>query len=88
MIGGEHILVDKARLMGRIVAAGYTQLSLARAMNMSKNSLNSKINNKSPFDTDAIQKICDLVSITSHKEKAEIFLASPSHNWDKPKEVI
>lgn len=86
-----NILVDKTRLMGRIVGAGYTQRSLAQAMKVSKNTLNSKINNRIPFDTDDIQILCDLVGITNGKEKAEIFLAKPSHMWDerdKPKEVV
>lgn len=65
-------------LKGRIVSAGYTQRSLAKKIGMSKNTLNAKVLGKSAFNTDEILTICDLLSIDSDMEKAQIFLSNPS----------
>ncbi len=66
-------------LKGKIVAAGYSQSSLATAMcesgfKMSKNTLSKKINGRSPFDTDEVICLCDLLGICDNNEKALIFL--------------
>ncbi len=62
------------KLKGKIVEAGYTQKSLAKEIGMSKNTLNSKINGKIPFNTDEIERICSCLSIVNPVEKASIFL--------------
>ena len=62
------------KLKGKIVEAGYTQRSLAKEIGMSKNTLNSKINGKIPFNTDEIERICICLSIVNPVEKASIFL--------------
>ena len=41
---------------------------------MSKNTLNSKVNGKIPFNTDEIERICTSLSIVDPVEKASIFL--------------
>lgn len=66
-------------LRGKIAAAGYTQSSLATAMNqagvrISKNTLSKKVNGKAAFDTDEVICLCDLLSIHDNNEKAYIFL--------------
>lgn len=61
-------------LRGKIVAAGYTQGSLAKALNMSKNTLSSKINGRYQFNSDEIIAICRLLSIEDNNEKVSIFL--------------
>ncbi len=66
------------KLRGRIVEAGYTQKTLAIAVNMSENSLSSKLNEKRPFNTDEILAICKLLKITDPAEKAQIFLSESS----------
>lgn len=64
---------------GKMVAAGYTQNSLATAMTkkgvkISKNTLSKKINGIVPFNTDEVICICDLCNIVDNDEKAYIFL--------------
>ena len=43
------------KLKGKIAEAGYSQRSLAAELGMSKNTLNSKVNGKIPFNTDEIE---------------------------------
>ena len=62
------------KLKGKIVEAGYSQRSLAAELGMSKNTLNSKVNGKIPFNTDEIEKICEKLGIHDGAEKASIFL--------------
>lgn len=66
------------KLKGKIVEAGYSQRSLAKELGMSKNTLNSKVNGKIPFNTVEIQQICDKLGILDLSEKASIFLSSAS----------
>lgn len=75
-------MLDKNRLLGHIARNGLTQRSLSEMLNVSKNTLNSKINGKSSFDTVLIDEICEILNITDDTEKARIFLSSPSHNRD------
>ena len=72
-------MVNKFLLKGKIIAAGYTQKDIANMMDMSLNSLNSKINGTRPFDTDEVSRLCDILSIREAAEKCDIFLASKSH---------
>ena len=70
-------------LKGKIVAAGYSQKTLAEAMfekgiKISENTLSKKVNGRVPFDTDEVVCICDLLSIHDNDEKAHIFLTMPS----------
>ena len=41
---------------------------------MSKNTLNSKVNGKIPFNTVEIERICEKLGIHDGAEKASIFL--------------
>lgn len=61
-------------LKGKMVAAGYTQRSLAREMNMSTTTLSKKVNGRAAFDTDEVVHLCDLLGIVTNDEKAYIFL--------------
>lgn len=66
-------------LKGKIVAAGFSQGTLANAMSQrgvktSKNTLSKKVNGRAPFTTDEIVCLCDLLSIVDNNEKAYIFL--------------
>jgi len=66
-------------LKGKIVAAGYSQNSLAVAMcqagkKISKNTLSKKVSGRVPFNTDEIMCLCDLLGIVDNDEKAYIFL--------------
>lgn len=71
-------MVNKNRLLGIIVGAGYTQASFARVIGMNQNTLNLKINNKSDFKTGEIEKICDALQIKSAVDKVDIFLCNSS----------
>lgn len=62
------------KLKCKIMEAGFTQRSLAKELGMSKNTLNSKVNGKTPFNTVEIRRLCDLLNIVSGEEKASIFL--------------
>lgn len=62
------------KLKGKIVEAGYSQRSLAKELGMSKNTLNSKVNGKIPFNTVEIELICKKLGIHDVAEKASIFL--------------
>lgn len=63
------------KLKGKIAEAGYSQRSLAAELGMSKNTLNSKINGKIPFNTLEIERICEKLGIVDGTEKAAIFLS-------------
>lgn len=63
------------KLKGRIAEAGYSQRSLAAELGISKNTLNSKVNGKTPFNTLEIELICQKLNIHDASEKAAIFLS-------------
>jgi len=75
-------MVDRNLLCGKIVSCGFSQVSLAKVLGMSKNTLNASINNKRPFNSDEILTLCELLQISEDAEKIRIFLASPSQNRD------
>ena len=68
-------MLDKNKFLGRMVMAGFSQRSLAKATGISKNTINSKVNGHGCFDTDQIDLICNALGISSGAEKAEIFLS-------------
>lgn len=80
--GGED-LVDKNLLRGAIARAGMTQEKLASAIGISQNTLSAKILGRSFFDTEEIDRICDVLSIVDNNEKANIFLAPASQFRDE-----
>lgn len=75
-------MVDRNLLRGAIARAGMTQEKLSVAIGISQNTLSAKILGRSYFDTDEIDRICNVLSITDNTEKANIFLAQPSHYLD------
>lgn len=75
-------MLDKNLFKSVIVRKGYTQEMLATALDMSVNTMSSRMTGKSCFNTDEIDKICDLLDINDNSEKAAIFLAKPSQNWE------
>jgi len=62
------------KLKGKIVEAGFSQRSLAKEIGMSINTLNSKVNGKTPFNTNEIEAICLKLGVHDPVEKASIFL--------------
>lgn len=75
-------MINTNKLKGRIIEAGYTQISLAEAVGMSVNALNAKINGRASFNCDEADALCSLLGIESSDEKVDIFLPSASHKWD------
>lgn len=75
-------MLNKNLLKAAIAKAGFTQEKLAESIGISPNSLSSRMVGKSSFNTDEIDKICIVLNIVQNSEKADIFLASPSHNWE------
>jgi len=65
-----------------MVAAGFSQKALAPAVNMSKNSLNAKINGRKKLNTDEVARICDVLGIDSPEVKCLIFLRQNSQKRD------
>lgn len=66
--------MNRNKLLGRMVEAGYTQRSLAAAVGMSENSMGSKLGGKRQFNLDEAAAICNLLHINESAEKARIFL--------------
>ena len=62
------------KLKGAMVRAGHTQSTFAEALNMSKNTLNAKINGRSKITTDEAKAMCEVLCIYDNAEKIEIFL--------------
>lgn len=62
-------------LRAKIAEAGYNQRSLAKAIQMSENTLSSKISGRRPFDVNEVSRICNVLNINSCEDKANIFLA-------------
>jgi DNA-binding XRE family transcriptional regulator len=60
---GEYV-VDTRKLMAALVASGYNQRGLAAKMNMSKNTLNAKINGKSSITLDEALLLGELLNLT------------------------
>lgn len=75
-------MLDRNLLKAAIARAGMTQEKLAEAIGITGNTLSAKILGRSYFDTEEIDKICDVLSIVDNNEKADIFLAPASRFRD------
>lgn len=76
-------MLNRNLLKAAIIRAGMTQEKLAESIGISANTLSSRMSGSSFFDTDEIDKICFALNIADNNEKADIFLAVPSHNWEE-----
>ncbi len=76
-------MLNRNLLKAAIVRAGLTQEKLAESIGISANTLSSRMSGTSCFDTDEIDKICFVLQIVDNSEKADIFLATPSHKWEE-----
>ena len=52
-----------SKLLGRMKECGFTQEQLAKAIGISKYTLNTKLNNKFSFSQDEILAICKVLNI-------------------------
>ena len=77
-------MLNRNLLRAAIAANGITQEKLAESIGISPNTLSSRMLGASCFNTDEIDKICEVLRITSNEQKASIFLAVPSQLWEEP----
>lgn len=68
---GEEMIFDYSKLKGRIVEKNTTQEKLAKANNMTKTSLNLKLNNKIAFNQEDIIGLSKSLEIS--KEEIGIY---------------
>ena len=64
----------KGKLLGKMAESGVTQRDLARHLNISENTMTSRLRGDSEFRADEIASICILLGITDPKEMNDIFL--------------
>lgn len=68
-------MVNTRKLKAKILLEGYTQASLAKAANMSKNTVNAKVNGRMDMTLADVDVFCELLNIETPEEKVDIFLA-------------
>lgn len=66
--------MNKLKLKGAIAESGLTCKDIAPLVGMSKKTLSSRINGKSAFRTDEIERLCYVLKIEEPERKIEIFL--------------
>lgn len=71
-------MVNVKKLKSKMVAADMTQQALAKAVGMSRSSINAKMNGHYPFNVDEVVLICDVLGIVDASEKEDIFLQRTS----------
>ena len=62
-------------LRGKIVSAGFTQQEVAAKLGICENTLSSRMNGHSSFNTHEIAVLCSLLNIEEAQEKIDIFLS-------------
>lgn len=68
-------MTNKEMLQAKIADSGYKLEYIASFVGISRQALYKKINNQSSFDQIEIQKLCDVLRISSLREKEAIFFA-------------
>lgn len=68
-------MTDTYRLKKIIDSSGFRIDHIAKELNLSRQGLYNKINNRYEFKTSEVEKICKLLGISSLKEKERIFYA-------------
>jgi DNA-binding XRE family transcriptional regulator len=66
-------VTDTNELERIIKESGLKKSYIAKVVGLSRQGLNNKINNKSPFTSTHISILCDLLKIKSLKDKERIF---------------
>ena len=78
---GENLMVNTAKLKGKIVEAGYNFTTFADVIKMSRPTLRNKLNGKADFKADEIEKIC-LTANISQAEMIAIFFPNYQSKMD------
>ena len=66
--------INSVKLKEEIKKAGYTQVRLAEELEITQNSLSSKITGKTEFTLSEAIKISECLNITEINKRAELFL--------------
>lgn len=61
-------MTDSNKLKAKIIEKGYTQEIVANKLGISMASLNYKINNKRPFNSNEMFLLCDILDIKNPKQ--------------------
>lgn len=69
-------------LRGEIAAKGLTMREVAHMTGISRNSFSAKINGKTPFNTEEVVRLCEVLEIDDPIKKINIFLTTSSQNRD------
>jgi len=68
-------MVNVNKLKGAMVREGYSQITFAKKLRMSKNTLNAKLNGRAKITTDEAKEMCRVLHIETESEKVDIFLS-------------
>ena len=68
-------MTDTELLKARIQKSGYKIAFLAEQMELSRQGLYHKINDRHEFTASEIEKLCDLLGVDSLEERSRIFFA-------------
>lgn len=68
-------MTDTCRLKKIIDSSGFRIDHIAKELDLSRQGLYNKINNRYEFKTSEVEKLCKLLGISSLKEKEKIFYA-------------
>ncbi len=71
-------MINRNALAGKIVAAGFTQREIAKALGMSRNTFSAKMRGKTQFDVAQAEKICEILGIHLDSEKVSLFFDKSS----------
>ena len=73
---GGDAMTNTALLEKKVKSSGLRTAFIVDKLGISRAGWYRKLNNKSPFTAEQIQTLCDILHITSLREKEEIFFAS------------
>lgn len=65
-------MTNTLKLRSVMLAKGYTQTTIAEKLNRTVQTINNKINNKAEFTLSEMQKLSDILELTS-EEREQIF---------------
>ena len=66
-------MINVNKFNGAVRAAGHTQRTLSKALNISENTFSNK-KKKGTFTIAQVEKICSLCNVNRPEDKCEIFL--------------
>lgn len=68
-------MVNTELLNKRIDESGLKRTYIAQSLNMTRQALSSKVNNRTEFQSSEVKNLCELLGITRLTEKEAIFFA-------------